>query len=80
MVSSMRGNAISDGEVLDGKHVASKVGDVGDNDRMTCGEEVSWGGVEYLGGMKVSRGGVEYSSGMEVSSVERSASRPPPLP
>ena len=53
MVSSMRGNS-SDGEVVDGKHVASKVGDVGDNGGMTCAMEVSGSGVEYSGGMEVS--------------------------
>ena len=48
MVSSMRGNAIGDGEVVDG-NVVSKARDVGDNYRMTCGVEVSRGGVEYAG-------------------------------
>ena len=80
MVSSMGGNDV--GDVVDG-NVTSKVGDVGDNGGMTCGEEVSRDGVEYTGGMKVweggvenscgmevSRGGVEYFSGMEVSSME----------
>ena len=40
MVSLMGGNVIGDGEVIDGKHVASKAGDVGDNGGMTCGVEV----------------------------------------
>ena len=83
MVSSMGGNVV--GDVVDG-NVAYKAGDVGDDDGMTCGGEVSRGGVEYMGGMKVLegdvenssgmeilRGGVKYSSGMEVSSVERPA-------
>ena len=39
------------GDVVDG-NVASKVGNVGDNGGMTCGGEVSEGGVEYAGGMK----------------------------
>ena len=50
MVSSMRGNDVSD--VVD-SNVASKARDVGDNGGMTCGGEVSKGGVEYTGGMKV---------------------------
>ena len=50
MVSSIGGNVL--GEVVDG-NVASKAGDVGDNGGMTCGAEVSRGGVEYEGGMKV---------------------------
>ena len=50
MISSMGGNVT--GDVVDG-NVASKTGDVGDNDGMTCGAEVSGGGVEYAGGMKV---------------------------
>ena len=50
MVSSMGGNVI--GDVVDG-NVASKAGDVGDNGGMTCGREVSRGGVKYAGGMKV---------------------------
>ena len=69
----MEGNA-GDGEVVDGKHVASKAGDVGDNGWMTCGVEVSGVGMEHSGGIKVSGGGgggggggVEYSSGMKVS-------------
>ena len=70
MISLMGDSATGDGEVVDGKHVASKAGDVGDNGGMTCGAEVSGGGVEYSGGMKVSRGGVEYLGGMEVSLVE----------
>ena len=53
MVSSMRGNA-SDGDVVDGKHVTSKVGYVGHNGGITRGESLG-GGVEYSGGMKVSR-------------------------
>ena len=53
MVSSMGGN--DGGDVVDG-NVASKAGDVGDNCGMTCGEEVSVGGVEYVGGMKVWKG------------------------
>ena len=40
MVLLMGGNAACDGEVIDGKHVASKAGDVGDNGGMTCGVEV----------------------------------------
>ena len=73
MVSSMGGNEV--GDVIDG-NAASKAGDVGDNGGMTCGGEVSKGGVEYAGGvenscgMEVSRGGVEYSGSMEVSSVK----------
>ena len=63
MVSSMEGNDVSD--VVDG-NVASKARDVGDNGEMTCGGEVSRGGVEYVGGMKVWEGGVENSCGMEV--------------
>ena len=87
MVSSMEGNVV--GDVVDG-NVVSKVRDMGDNGGITCGGEVSEGGVEYVGGMKVleddvenscgmevSGGGVEYSGGMEVSSVERLAKRPP---
>ena len=50
MVSSIGGNVV--GEVIDG-NVTSKAGDVGDNGGMTCGVEVSRGGVEYAGGMKV---------------------------
>ena len=50
MVSSMGGKDV--GDVVDG-NMASKAGDVGDNGRMTCGEEVFRGGVEYLGGLKV---------------------------
>ena len=46
----MGGNVV--GDVVDG-NVASKVGDVGDNSGMTCGGEVFWGGVKYVGGMKV---------------------------
>ena len=46
----MRGNNV--GDVVDG-NVAFKVGDVGDNCGMTCGGEVSGGGVEYTSGMKV---------------------------
>ena len=65
MVSSMRGNVVGDGEVVDGKHMTSKARDVGDNGRMTCGA-------------KVSGGGVEYSSGMKVSSIEQLVARPPP--
>ena len=57
MVLSMGGNDASD--VVDG-NVASKAGDVGDNGGMTCGGEVSGGGVEYMGGMKVWEGGVKY--------------------
>ena len=81
MVSSMGGSDV--GDVVDG-NVASKAGDVGDNCGMTCGGEVSRGGVECAGGMKVweggmevSGGGVEYSSGMEVSSVEQPPAQPP---
>ena len=55
MVSSMGGNAV--GDVVDG-NVASKAGDVGDNGGMTCGGEVSGGGVEYAGAMKVWEGGM----------------------
>ena len=55
MVSSMRGNA-SDGKVEDGKHVASKGEDVGDNGGMTCGAEVL--------------GGVEISSANRVNDVD----------
>ena len=86
MVSSMGGNVL--GDVIGG-NVTSKARDVGDNGGMTCGGEVSRGGVENVGGMKVWEGGVEnscdmevfgggmeYSGGMEVSSVERSATRP----
>ena len=76
MVSSIGDNA-GDGEVVDGKHVASKGRDVGDNGGMTCGAKVS-SGVEYSGGMKVS-GGMEVSSGNIISSVERPAARPPQL-
>ena len=54
MVSLMGGNDV--GDVIDG-NVASKAGDVGDNGGMTCGGEVSRGGVEYEGGMKVWEGG-----------------------
>ena len=67
MVSSMGGNDVDD--VVD-RNMTFKVGDVGDNGGMTCGGEVSRGGMEYVGGMKVWEGGVEYSCGMEVSSVE----------
>ena len=87
MVSSMGDNDV--GDVVDG-NMASKTRDVGDNGGMTCGEEVSMGGMEYAGGMKVWEGGVEnlcgmkvsggdveYLGGMEVSSVERLAARPP---
>ena len=49
MVSSMKGNNV--GDVVDG-NVASKVGDVGDNCGMTCGGEVSEGGVKYVSGIK----------------------------
>ena len=90
MVSLMGGNDV--GDVMDG-NVASKAGDVGDNGGMTCGGEVSGGGVEYAGGMKVweggvenlcgmevSGGGVEYLGGMEVSLVERPTARPPRSP
>ena len=61
MVSSMggEGNA-GDGEVVDGKHVASKARHVDDNGGMTCEAEVSGGVVEYSGDMKVSGDGVEY--------------------
>ena len=82
----MGGNDVAD--VVD-SNVAYKTGDVGDNGGMTCGGEVSGGGVEYTGGMKlweggvensrgmeVSGGGVEYLGGMEVSSVERPATLP----
>ena len=55
MVPSMGGNVV--GDVVDG-NVASKAGDVGDNGGMTCGGEVSGGGVEYAGAMKVWEGGV----------------------
>ena len=64
MVSSMGGNGV--GDVIDG-NVTSKARDVGDNGGMTCGGEVSRGGVEYMGSMKVWEGGVENSCGMEVS-------------
>ena len=87
MVSSIGGNDV--GDVVDG-NVASKAEDVGDNSGMTCGREVSEGGVEYAGGMKVWEGGVEnscgmevsgdgveYSGGMEVSSMKRQEARPP---
>ena len=57
MVSSMGGNVVDDGEVVDVKHVASKVEDVSDNGGMTCGAKVSGVGVEYSSGMKVSGGG-----------------------
>ena len=50
MILSMGGNAASD--VVD-SNVASKARDVGDNGGMTCGAEVSGGGVEYAGGIKV---------------------------
>ena len=50
IVSSMGGNDV--GDVING-NVASKAGDVGDNDGMSCGEKVSRVGVEYAGGMKV---------------------------
>ena len=50
MVSSMGGNDV--GDVVD-DNVASKARDVGDNGEMTCGGEVSGGGVEYAGGMNV---------------------------
>ena len=89
MVSSTGSNVV--GDVID-SNVASKAGDVGDNGGMTCGREVSRGGVEYMGNMKVLEGGVEnlcgmkvlgssveYSSGMEVSSVKRPTARPPGL-
>ena len=46
----MGGNGL--GDVVDGD-VASKAGDVGDNGGMTCGGEVSGGGMVYMGGMKV---------------------------
>ena len=87
MVSSMGDNDVDD--VVTG-NVASKARDVGENGGLTCGGEVSGGGVEYSSGMKVReggvenscgmevlRGGVEYLGGMEVSSVERLAARPP---
>ena len=64
MISSMGGN--DTGDVVDG-NVTSKARDVDDNGGMTCGAEVSRGGVDYAGGMKVYEGGVEYSCGMEVS-------------
>ena len=64
MVSSMRDNDV--GDVVDG-NVASKAGVLGDNGGMTCGGEVSGGGVKYVGDMKVWDGGVENSCGMEVS-------------
>ena len=47
MVSSIKGN-VGDGKFVDGKHVVSKGGDVGDNGGMTYGAEVS-------SGMEVSR-------------------------
>ena len=40
MVSSMGGNA-SDGDVVDGKHMTSKVGYVGHNGGITRGAKVS---------------------------------------
>ena len=54
MISSMRGNVVGDGDVVDG-NVAFKARDVGDNGGMTCEVEVFEGDVEYAGGMKVSR-------------------------
>ena len=45
MVSSMRGNVVDD--VIDG-NVASKVGDVGNNDGMTYGAEVSGVGTRVV--------------------------------
>ena len=74
MVSSMGGNVV--GDVVD-SNVASKTRDVGDNGGMTCGGEVSRGGVEYANDMKVWEGGVEFLGGMEVSLVERTIARPP---
>ena len=67
------------GNVVDG-NVASKARDVGDNGGMTCGGEVSKGGVENACDMEVLGGGMEYSSVMEVSSVERPTTRPPRSP
>ena len=64
MVSSMGGNVV--GDVVDG-NVVSKAGDVGDNGGMTCGAEVS-------------KGGVEYAGGVEVSLVELPGARPPSQP
>ena len=74
MVSSMEGNAVGDGEVIDG-NVASKDGDVGDNGEITCGAKVLGGWCGILVWYGSLEGGVEYSGGMEVSSVERLAAR-----
>ena len=64
MVSSMGDNDV--GNVVDG-NVAFKARDVGDNGRMTCGGEVSRGGVENSCGMEVSGSGMEYSGVMKFS-------------
>ena len=61
------------GDIRDGKHVASKGGDLGDNGGMTCGP-IDEGGVEALGA-----NGVDDVDGgnVIVSCVDRLALSPP---
>ena len=56
---------VDDGKVVDGKHVASKGGDMCDNSGITCRVEVS-GGVEVLGANGVN----DVDGGNIVSCVE----------